>query len=1202
MTRFEGVFVLALASFISVECYAAQPTPPDSQTDFDTAFAKQFHYRDGLIRGVGSIVGTDSPYRFLGDSPEFAVRKALEATEDQSLAILRALPPKQPVALYLVLPTGLDDQVISMDLRKRVERSHLLGELTQINPRDVDAVIGRFRRNNRPYVLVNVSCTRVATGFLATANTSLRLESGAFQRATTGVALERSDIVPSVARTAMICFAICLANGLVVLLFSQNRKIPRRKMIRLFALSIVTFLCGAVGQLALLKTLHAFAPSPDSLPELDLMWVAGLGYATFLAPAAVAWRFVSANRFAKLIAMSTESKWIVAPAATMGACAVLTVPFLVIFPTSMVVLALGIGAAFAIATLCNLLMQGRIQRSAGTMAIMVLPAAWAMALSTANASLFFLTAGVGFAFIMLLRDHDQSSGTPAQNVKTKTTSTDHSSFRPLLPSERLTFEHPATKAMIRCVRSHLQSQASAAIEVRGSDDATAMAFLQLDNELQNEGVLVVWLEGQPNLEPLEPWTQSIERLFPELESSELSGGWAEIPVDSIAASASLIASQIPFRLPELDFFSLAEDRIVAALGGVDVALIIPDARQLDEASVRMVSRIQQRLQRQKNGIVVLSDEPMDLKSDGRCSHQVFDVPELSVNDIQNQLVARLRVDHDTARRIVRAVPRTVFGQTGRSFTKHIAEYVDFLQQAGALIREPKTAFLSDRYADELPLPELWTNSIGSQIAGLSDRQRLCLSLVACIAKPVDAHFLGLCLDDDEITLLAELHHLVESGLLAECDVEFRYRFASSAMLSETRSALGIRNGDQDGISHLQRELHYRIYQALQKTTHANDVLGLARHAFGAGERTAQQAIGLNLAAAQFALQSHSYHLSREFIRAADDRARTTGMSFDIQRHLLLVEMQQSHVQQARLEETADKAIQFSKSCEDLQFMIKAARACYDASKYESGERFRTACTELSLQVSNSTSVTRSLRAEAMQFLALADRDRFKRLSRFRQAIGQLGNPTDGHEKSLLARLLCSFADELIRQQTDLETARSHYQRSLRLRRESAVPDENGIARVYGGLGRTEYLSENYQAAKEWFTKDLHIVKKLYDARRQCMMHSWIGCCLLREGEVKQAIESFDKSLELSDNDFETFYAVSGLLVALHELGSRSRCQAATKQLLSVTGGIEGLRKLIDWSPISDELVHALRESKVAGLNDLKPIKRKRTRPRRRDAA
>ena len=1194
MKRLGPILVVAIIAFLLLPLCAAQS--PSDQKRFDDAAAKRFQERKGLIRGVGAIVSTDSPFRFIGDAPEFAVGTVLESSENQVLSILSALPPRQPVLLYVVLPSDLDADAVRREQLQRIEHNHLFGTIKFIDPQSIDAVIGNA--NDKPYALIEVTCQVIGDGYLAIAELDIQLNGRLYQRSATGIAMERAYSVPLAICVALVCFAFCLLNGSVAMLCVRQQSLTRRRLARLAILSIVTFACGAAGQWGLLKTLHSFAPTTDSLQELDLIWMVVLGYATFLAPAAVAWKFVSANRLTKLLAMASESKWIVAPTATMGACSVLTLPFLSVFPRSMVVFIQGAVSALAIGVLCNLLMQHRIHRLGGALAMMVLPAVWAIGLANANESLFWLTGGIGIAFIYFLHIHD--SDKPSEDSDQKITANPILLDR-LMPTQKLTFEIPMVQEIRRSISSHLQNQSSMAIVVQGNVDAIDNTFDQLGEEHSIDEVLVIRLTGQRSSEPLDPWTQTLEAISPEQKASELSGAWAEIPVDSIASSASLFASQIPFRLPELDVFSLVEDRIVAAMDGCNVVILVSDAGLLDEASLKMISRVRQRLAWQKKGLVIVSDEHLELGDEVQFSRQCFEVPDLTRAEIVHQLTSRLCMDEELADRIVQAVPKTLKDQLLSSLPKSVLEYVAFLESENVLVQDLNVTRLSADIDEDLPIPSSWSKSIGSQIERLNHQQRMCLSLVACFAKPIDSELLRECLRVDEITLLAELHQMVELGLLVERTSEFQYQFASSAILCEARNALGIRDGEQCNLSNLQRELHFRIFQALQNTRH-QDILSLARHATAAGVRTAQQAIGLNLAAAQFALQSHSYQLSKKLIHAAAERANTCGTMIDLERHLLMVDMQQSHVQQVRLDETATQAIRLAESCDDLDFVIKAARTCYDASKYESDDKFRIACRELASRVANSHTATRSLRAESMQFLGLADRDRSKRLSRFRDAINQLGHSKEKQDKSLLARFLCSFADELVRQQTDLKTARTHYRRSLRLRIESSIPDENGIARVYGGLGRTEYLSRDYEKALDWFTKDLQIVKKLCDVRRQCMMHSWIGCCLLRDGQLQEAMNAFDLALNMSENKYETFYAVSGLLVTSFQLGNHDRCQTLTEQLLSATGGIEGLQKMIEWSPIARELVDALRETRLPGQTDLAVVKRKRTRPRKRTAA
>ncbi len=193
----------------------------------------------------------------------------------------------------------------------------------------------------------------------------------------------------------------------------------------------------------------------------------------------------------------------------------------------------------------------------------------------------------------------------------------------------------------------------------------------------------------------------------------------------------------------------------------------------------------------------------------------------------------------------------------------------------------------------------------------------------------------------------------------------------------------------------------------------------------------------------------------------------------------------------------------------------------------------------------------------------------------KRAIETLGEPTDEHDRSLLARLLCSFADEIVRQGGDFSVARDHYQRSLKVRMAMPVRDDNGIARVYGGLGRAEYVLGNHTAAAEWFSKDLELAAQLGDQRSVAQMHSWLGCCLVRQGQAKQAVKSFCRSLELCRLGVDEIHARIGMVVAARAAVDAATFEQNLRALKRFAASDPNVDQLVSNSPLASEIAEIL---------------------------
>lgn len=1144
---------------------ACAETNPRTNPEFHSKYGE----REPIVHGIAAVTRWDSPFRFFGDGEEFSVRSSLEACEKQIRDVLRAYPPEKPLPLVVEVSPDLDAASICNDLNS-LANDALIEDVTVTSPTN------RLPRLREPEIRIRVGHQHSDSKHLATTTAQIMVNRQTIVRNATGIAFDRGGALINSAIAGLFCFFACFGAAISV---HRDGIQMRRTLI----LTAAFFASGVVVQILLLRGLASIAPQPGSPVLPVLCWIAAVGYGTFLIPAALTWRMVSAaQRFSPDFWWEGAESW-VAPSATLAACSVLFLSLQALYPDEFVVPVASLVAAAALAHFCAVHLQGRISSSrAAWAALAILPATWSLGVARFSTSLVGVTGGVSLLLIFALRNSILVARPSGQSE-----SESLSSGTSLAP---LRFRIPPVRGLVQAIGEQWQSTCASFHLVRGEPGVIAAALDQTVREARQEypDLEVLELRGAPDDQPLSTWLDAWNRLDPEFDLEQLAGLWNQVPIAGLAGAGQMISSTMQFQLPQRNVFSRLEDRVMRLLASRACLLVIRDADQLDESSIRLLFRLQERLTSMNVRLTLVADHELDRDGKSFQFDQVHDVPSLRDQQIEEQLAAQFQLERRSARIIVAALPRADAASPDRSKLDDLRLLMSHLDQIGAFesteVRRLKRQFFTGH---SIPLPAVLSQSIAERLKSLSQRQRFILTAVACHGLRSDVRELAGCLDESRLAVVAQLHALTLTGLITEDEDEFHYQFCSTSVFEAVCDWLQIRSWDAAVTgSNLQRELHYRMFRCLSVDQEQANVTRLARHATAAGNRTADKAVQLNVMAAHQALQSYSFSLAEVHLRAAAVCARRCHRPFDLDRELLSVRMEKSHVSQTQLVETAASAWTHTKNCREGAFLLKVARCCYDAAKVAAGEesaQLKRACAHLARRVASDPSSSAALRAEGLQFLGLGYSQSPDALRYLRRSVAALSQPANHHEQNLLARLLCSLADEIVRQQGDFCEARDHYQRSLEMRRSLPVKDDNGIARVYGGLGRTEYFLNNFPAAAGWFEKDLELATRLGDQRSVAQMHTWIGCCSVHQGQAHAACRHFMRSLDLCRLDGDRVHALVGLVVATYRDHNRAEFERALTALAETAATTGNLRQLVRHNPLSGEFATTILQGDRAAI-------------------
>jgi tetratricopeptide (TPR) repeat protein len=151
--------------------------------------------------------------------------------------------------------------------------------------------------------------------------------------------------------------------------------------------------------------------------------------------------------------------------------------------------------------------------------------------------------------------------------------------------------------------------------------------------------------------------------------------------------------------------------------------------------------------------------------------------------------------------------------------------------------------------------------------------------------------------------------------------------------------------------------------------------------------------------------------------------------------------------------------------------------------------------------------------------------------------------------SLKARIANSLAELLsYGNEEDKSRARELFELSIQLKSREDIRDLNGLAAAHGGLGRLYFFRDDpdLALARKHFEEDLRYSERIGSLAGQTKMHSLLAACAGNESlqdhekEFERALEHYQASYRLAEEEFDKFFALAGLVECYASLGQHDQ--------------------------------------------------------------
>jgi len=541
------------------------------------------------------------------------------------------------------------------------------------------------------------------------------------------------------------------------------------------------------------------------------------------------------------------------------------------------------------------------------------------------------------------------------------------------------------------------------------------------------------------------------------------------------------------------------------------------------------------------------------------------------------LTSGLGLNRESADHIIKQVDAESFLHHGHLFW--LFEVVRHLAQEDAILpphalpsggssedaSEPRF-FLDKQFQNgSLPVPDRLHDVIGDELDE-RPKHRTPLAYAACLGQSFNASTLVEILGESRFDVLSLLYEIEEEtgwlrDVLEKDDV---YRFSSSYLLEGIREHFDIQDvGPTDAAPQLIREYHAQAARALEAV---EDRIGesqkenIANHYYAAGPSHAERAYHACLDAARSTRSIYSFPQAHAYLDKAEECAKITGDDEELQRERLQLTCFEAHItkRKEKLEKAFERGQQYLQQSEDPPSkIVKAvAQVAYDlGAKTKEQEYFTEAVTLGRHLVEHGDS--QKIHAEGHHFVGVAlprkTEYRNERKEHLEEAYQLLDNiPGEDQETlRLQGQVMNSLAELLVENEPSEKErirARDLYERRIEINERHKLGDLQGLAMSHGGLGRLFlYNMSDPDAATEHFEKDLQLAEELGDLGGQVQMHSHLGECALALGNLEEARNQYEQSLEKADGWVSQCFALVGLIItcarnedleALEKHGSR----------------------------------------------------------------
>lgn len=580
-----------------------------------------------------------------------------------------------------------------------------------------------------------------------------------------------------------------------------------------------------------------------------------------------------------------------------------------------------------------------------------------------------------------------------------------------------------------------------------------------------------------------------------------------------------------------------------------VLLYLDDVHWIDDSSNEFLAYLVPKLKNQTSlniTLLLTSRETGKIHNLGIEVGNIVTVESLKDEDREQILHSGLGLEEEFAKLLLSSIGK-ISDQRGELF--FLLNTVAFLARVGAFQKTSSGFILAEKYSDikQLPIPGAYSETVKQQVETVKEHRSI-IACAACLGLEFSAAVLASCLEISRFSLLQILDEIEQkTGLIYDVrDNDDIYAFQSSFSLEILREYLQITNVGPSGknVPQLVREYHYRVAISLENLK-SFSVFDVAQHYFAAGASNAEKGLEYCIKAARASSSLFQHDNSRKYLSMARECAAILGKKEALEEEFLLLELNESHVENSNQQQTADRCLAVLKNkiniSKDLR--IPLTRCFYEAGVSSRDQKYFTLAVELGKQIVSEADNDLQ-KAEAFQFigLSLAPSDKetiIKNLEESRLLLLPLINE-NLKAKQLLARVENSLAEKLTYPPNpNKKRAEELFSNSIKIKTEFS--DKPGLARSYGGLGRLLVEEMKYTEAEEQFRKDLEICEEIQDLGGVVKMLSQIADCKMKQNDFDAALEMYESSYQKAGGLNDRLFAARGYIIAsgLSIAGKRS---------------------------------------------------------------
>ena len=654
-------------------------------------------------------------------------------------------------------------------------------------------------------------------------------------------------------------------------------------------------------------------------------------------------------------------------------------------------------------------------------------------------------------------------------------------------------------------------------------------------------------------------------------------------------------------------------------GARPVILWLDDVQWLDNASQGLLGHL---LERFPEGsprpiVFVLGGRALPVNSPLSERHQrqlreMMVSVELGAAERQRLLIEAVGFDERSAQRLDEAVSE---GE-GKANMAWLLTLVEAVARSGAVVHDEQGTYrLTVEDAERLPIPDSFKKMVGKTYEQLASQERELMRAAACMGSSFSVEVLSRVTRRERLAVLDGLERIADSTHLIEDHqaADDLYQFVSAQRYVALRDHLRLQDmHPKVQAPQLLRDLHLEIAQHMEQLWQSQqaDVSAVAHHYYHAGRRDLPKALRFCELAARAALDVFAYDNAEFQLRRAITCAEMLAVSagpvesrHEAQRRVAQLELElrllpydRAHV--LGLGELSAQNAQAAMALFEpwrrgqapqppLALLIRMARACYDARRFEDAIQIAQALDALdepegSSDVEPSALVERRIaRVEGLHFIGLSldprgqAKERLAHLELAASAVEAILalELTERERQEVLAlkgRLSNSLGEQLSQPMTyDFARAKACFDQSVAIKSSLRPEDKPGLARALGGLGRLFLYSLDQPAprvdgldaaqrlalARERFEQDLSMCQDYGDIAGQCQMHSHLGDCAMRQGRMEDAATHYQTSIQLAASSVNLAFALIGLLrVRDAQADAQGAVQAGQRLVELVLGG------------------------------------------------